>query len=772
MIVPGLAMAQVQQYSDMPVGGIDFVLDTPEGGVADQRALRAQMKTKVDARFSQLEFDDDLKRLSEDYDRVEPTLDVHQGKIYLTIKLAPRPTVNEVIFEGNERISTKKLRKELALKPDAIFDRHTFNIDFNKLRELYTKKGFFEAELSYRIEPVAGANKVNIVVTISEGRTGHIRGIAFEGFTKKEKSELLEEIHTKKRFALTSWMTQKGVYHEEMVEQDRYTVLNYLHNEGYADADVEVVVTQAPDGRGIVVTFIAERGEPYNFGRATFEGNTLFTDEEVQERIVFKPGERYSPESVREAVKWMTDLYGAKGYIDAVVDYEPRLVPEERAYDVHFIITEGRQCRIGMVRVFGNRNTEERVILHETRLIPGEVFDLRRLEQTEAVLKNIGYFETVNVYATRSPQETEIGPDYRDVHIEVEEAATGNFGVFGGASTDENVFAGVELTEKNFRWRGLRELPRRGPAALRGGGEFLRARANFGKGQTSYTLSWTKPFFKDTCWVVGFDLDRSINGLKSDDYQVRKSGFSLRADYPINRFVRFGTHYRFRYEDVHLKHKDRASEQLREQARNQGTISALGTTLAYDSVDYWHTRGLQSLFTSELATHPGKFNFLALSYLNVFYYPVIERIIFKARWDSRFVQPLFDTGRTNIPLGERLFLGGEGSVRGYRPYSLGPQFEGNMDDPKGGLSSMLVSAELKRCIVPRIDGFVFVDGGYVSGKVFYVDTFRWSVGFGARIDVMNGVPLIVGLGYPLNVAREDKNKDIVRNFFFSIGGRF
>ncbi len=765
-----MADAQIQQYSDMPVGGIEFVWNAPGKSTLEQRTLLAQMNTKVGVKFSQLDFDEDLKHLSEEYDRVEPSVSVRSGEIYLTIKLTPRPIVHELVFEGNERISSKKMKKELDLKTGAIFDRHTFNVDFNKLRDLYTKKGFFEAELSYRVEPIKGMSAVDIIVTVNEGRTGHIRGLGFTGFSRKEKQELLEEVHTKKRFALTSWMTQQGTYHEEMVEQDRFVVLNYLHNKGYADADVRVDVTEAPDGRGIIVTFFANRGERYSFGQSTFDGNTLFSDEEVQERIIFKKGEPYSPEQIRDTVKWINDLYGAQGYIDATANYEPRLVPEERAYDVHFTITEGRQCKVGMVRVFGNRNTQERVILHESRLIPGETFDLRRLEQTEAVLQNIGYFETVNVYAVQSPQEVELGPDYRDVHIEVEETATGNFGVFGGASTDENVFAGVELVEKNFNWRGLFNMRGRGPAALRGGGEFLRARANFGKGQTSYTLSWTKPFFKDTCWVVGFDLDRSINGLKSDDYRIRKSGFSLRADYPINRFVRFGTHYRFRYEDVTLKNKDQADEQLQEQAKNQGTISAFGTTLAYDSVDYWHTRGLQSMLATEVATHPGKFNFFSFSYLNAFYYPLIERIIFKGRFDARFIQPLFDTTSPGIPLGERLFLGGEGSVRGYRPYSLGPQFAINKDEPKGGLSSMLLSAELKRCIVPRVDGFAFVDGGYVSGNVWTVSEMRWSVGLGARIEVMNGVPLIIGLGYPLNVKRGQH--DDVRHFFFSVGGRF
>ena len=45
---------------------------------------------------------------------------------------------------------------------------------------------------------------------------------------------------------------------------------------------------------------------------------------------------------------------------------------------------------------------QTRVIFHEILLVPGEVFNIEKLQKTEERLRNIGYFKHVNVYAVKS----------------------------------------------------------------------------------------------------------------------------------------------------------------------------------------------------------------------------------------------------------------------------------------------------------------------------------------------------------------------------------
>ena len=51
---------------------------------------------------------------------------------------------------------------------------------------------------------------------------------------------------------------------------------------------------------------------------------------------------------------------------------------------------------------------------------------------------------------------------------------------------------------------------------------------------------------------------------------------------------------------------------------------------------------------------------------------------------------------------------------------------------------------------------------------FQIDTLRLSYGFGARVEMLNRVPIVLGMGFPVNPS----GKSEVRKFFFSMGGQF
>lgn len=165
------------------------------------------------------------------------------------------------------------------------------------------------------------------------------------------------------------------------------------------------------------------------------------------------------------------------------------------------------------------------------------------MEATEIRLQNVGYFSNVNVYAVRTEEESCLKGNYRDVHIEVEEKQTGRFGVFFGYSTVESLFGGVNITESNFNSPIGSLFSRNGPG-LRGGGEHVNITASIGQKTTSYGLGWTKPYFMDSRWSVGFDIEKSTNSYISSDYDIKSIRYNLRATRPINAFTRFGVHYR------------------------------------------------------------------------------------------------------------------------------------------------------------------------------------------------------------------------------------
>lgn len=771
------SLLALDPYDNKKVGKLEIIVesDNPHASY-DTTSLLHQLKTRVGEAFSQTDFDSDLKLLSEQFDRTEPRVSQIDHELHILIMAWPKPLISKIEWKGVKHVSERSLDKELGIEKNTLFDRGKFNQGLNKVKDFYYKKGYFQAEVTYTTQKVEKLDAITITITVNEGRSGHVNKIIFTGFTPDEKKEIQQMMLTKKHNVLLSWLTGQGKYRDEVIEHDQMTILNYLQNRGYADAQVKIVLPKEKDNK-LAIEIIAHRGPVYHFGKVTYEGNTLFTDQEITKKLLIHDGALYSPDQMRDTAQAIKDLYGQKGHIDTQVTFEAYLRDQSPIYDVHYQIEEGQEYKIGMIRIFGNKQTESHVILRESLLIPGEVFDSRKLKATQSRLENIGYFKSVNVYSVRSEEDAALGPNYRDVYIEVKEDSTGSVNLFLGASSKNDVYGGLELTERNFNHRGFPHFSK-----LRGGGEYFHIKGTLGAKQQSVLVSWMDPYFQDSLWRLGVEGSWTNSWLQSDDYSIKTYGASIFTSYPISPYFTFGSKFRSRYGDVDTD-KDLGIDGKRIEKRSDGWILAVGPSLSFDNTDnaFKAHRGLRSNLDAELAsavnhgTHFAKSNFV-----NALYIPVHRKTTLKTRLDFHYIFPL-NTGSNKIPLQERYFLGGEDTVRGYKPYILGKHFRKDVDhhgskkhhgketdDPMGGVSAFLFSLELSQSLLPVFDIFTFFDAGSVTLHTFAMSQLNMSIGVGARLELMHKLPFMAGIGYPMNAERH-KDK---RNFFFSMGGQF
>ena len=765
------SMSLLASDASRRVANIDIIMhdiSSSDYDSFDEEVMYKRIKTQENTPFSQLIFNEDLKNLSSEYEKVESDIQYLKDGVHIRLDIWPKPIIEKIYWEGNENITVKKLKREFDVKEGDIFDIEDFNDDVFELKKFLLKEGYFESDIEYKIFRIPETNKVDITIKIHEGHVGKISGISIFGVGKEERKEICDLMITKKYNFLISWITHEGIISKELLERDEFTLTYFFQNRGYADAQVTIKVLENPEksNRVIVKVFI-DKGAKYHFRNVSFSGNTLFTNRQIKDVLTIRNRESYSPENIRNSARNIMNLYGTKGYIESNVDINVRIIDDNNEYDVDFVIEEGEQYRVGMIKTFGNTTTKQSVILHETLVVPGEVFNINKLDSTEERIRNIGYFEDVNVYTTRT-NDKELGNNFRDVHIDVTETKTASTKFFVGISSGKSVNGGIELTELNFNYKGLPRIFEDGIYAVRGGGEAARLRFSVSEKEQSCLLSWTKPYFLDTPWIIGFDVEREINRMQARDYEIKSLGGGLYAGYDINDFLRFGWHYRLR--NGQIKITGNVTDIMREEARNNGIVSASGVSLNYDSTDHplAPTKGLKSQLKTEYAGLGGRFHFWSLGYTNSLYYSLWKDGTFKYRFDLNFLTPLGSTTYETIPLGERLYLGGDGSVRGYRSYMLGPKFSSG--DPRGGLSTALGSFEYQHRFTPRFSLFAFTDTGIISEKKFHinVNNFRFTAGVGARLSIINNIPITLGLGFPIG---KYTSSDINR-FFFSIGGNF
>ncbi len=764
-----LAADQGAHYEQQRVQKITIILDQ-EGTESKDDKLKSRLKTKEGALFSQDEFDEDLKTLAKEYDRIEPKIDTEHGGLDITLHIWVKPTIKSIIWQGNKEITQEKLSNELGIRPGQIFDRQSFNKAFHKIKTYYLKKGFFESELDYTIHQDAASKEVDIHISIKEGRSGKIDKIAFHGVTKKEKDEILELIFTKTYSLFTSWLTDEGTLNPEVLRHDELTIVSYLQNEGYADAKVHISTKDAKKKDRIIVDINVDKGSLYHVSEVALHGNSVVPADQILQKISLKAGSVYSPEKLRQSVSAIKDLLGSRGYIDAQIIPDTKLIESKKEYSINFQIVEGSRFRVGLIKVFGNQRTDTPVILHEILLTPGEIFDSTMLQKSEERLRNIGYFKNVNIYAVKTSRGGQ-NVHFRDVYVELEEnPSTGSFNFFLTFNSTEKLSGGVSANETNFNSKGLLTLFSKGFKGLRGGGEYLSGSVTVGQKQLVYSASWTKPYFMDTPWIVGIEASKMRNSYSARDYSIKAYSAQVFADYPINAFMKAGVACRVKHSFITLKHmsRDHHKRELERESKNGGLISSIGPHISYDSTDHPQlpTRGLRSTFAFDYAY--GDHHFLKASYINSYYWKPYQYGQVRLRGNVQFIQTIGDTDPRDLPLDERFYLGGETTIRGFLYNRVGPKFRDTYHTPRGGMSSILMSAEYDQYLFKKLDAFVFFDAGNVYFRQHYLGTLRCSAGYGIKLKIFGNAPIMIGLGYPLN----PQNKRDVKKFFFSLGTAF
>lgn len=747
----------------------------PPGMSFNARAVRSRLRTKIGNYFSQTEFDQDLKALAEEYDQVQPELCIENREIYLTLNIWLKPSIRTITFCGNERVDSRSLLKEMDIREGETFNRETFIESFQKIKRLYLRKGYFEAELDYELIPVGNGEQIDAVINICEGRAGKIYDIQIEGLSSCERSALLDLMITKHYNFLFSWMMPgRGCYNPEMIDHDRMQIINYFQDLGYADANVDICIEEAPRNDRVILVICVDKGPLYTIGNMSMTGNCLFTNVEIWSQFTFGIGSHFSPAEVRETTQRLADLYGKRGYADAGIEMQFSVRPDCPIYDLQLIINEGEQYKVGLVKVIGNCTTNTNIILHENLMCPGKIFNTKKLQGTETRLLNTGYFSAVNVYALDSQIADQSGCKYRDVFIEVDETDTGNVNLYLGFSSLEQLFGGVEINEHNFNISGITQVFSRGPKALRGAGEYANAKINIGDLENDYHIQWSKPYFMDTPWVIGVEGNKDNNRVLSRGYMVKTYGGAAHATYISNDYLKTDIYYRARHTRITIE--PGATLSLQEEATRDGLLSSIGIAFIYDSTNSPRrpTNGLRSRFLTEYTGVGGDFEYLKFSYLNSYYYPIMRNTVLKFRYDFQFTTTFGKSAFEEVPLSERFFLGGVTTVRGYRNYVIGPKYAPLQ--PKGGLSSILLTEEVQYTLwdAPFVDLFAFCDAGMVTLQEFSFSGFAASVGIGTRVEIMRNAPVMFGYAWPIHPSEvlNGQNINNAERFFFQMGATF
>ena len=724
----------------------------------DRSVVLSNMRTTIGQPYSLPAVDEDVRNLYATglfvnlriYD--EPMAD----GVKVVVVVQAKPTIRDVEITGCKEIKEKRIRKEMKTKAGEALSEQKVADDSRKVLDYYRTKGFHQAQVEYKIDVNEQAGRAVVKYTIKEGPQAWVRDVNFAGVTVFKTEELRKLFKTRKKNWL-SFLNKSGLLKEDDFKEDQKKLKEYYQKHGYIDMQIQDIAYVYPEPEAIDVKITVFEGIQYHVGKINFDGNKLYTRDQVLARMKMKETGVFSPQGLDADVKAIKDLYGEKGYIDANVMPQRQPNIESGKMDLVYKMDEGGQSFVEKIVIQGNNRTKDKVLRRELALAPGEVYDSVKSDASKKRLENLGYFSKVDISAEDSSV-----PNRKNMVVTVEEQRTGSvtFGV--GFSTVDSVLGFVELSQGNF---DIANAPN-----FTGGGQKFRTRLQYGLKRRDFIISWTEPWFLDRQLSFGFDLFYNDSQYQSSLYDMTRYGGAIRLGKALNQFWRVGL--RYQAENIGITNMDDGVSQTLRQEAGWRTKSSMTATVTYDSRDdlFLTRKGEKVEFSAEGAGGPllGDTDIWKLEVDAAKYFKLPYDLIFSASGTTA-VEDSYN-GSQRVPLFDRYFVGGSRSVRGFENRSIGPRDSNG--EPIGGGTMAYGNLEVTYPIIDRVRGAVFVDGGFNNAGVFNysLHDFDIGTGMGLRLNLPIG-PLRLDIGTPVMTDGTSGKIGSIK-FHFDVGYQF
>jgi outer membrane protein insertion porin family len=701
----------------------------------------------------------------------------------LVVKVVEKPTVQDIRIEGNDELSGEDLREQVEVKRYAILDTAAVRKSIKKMQEKYVEKGFYLAEITYRMEDRPD-NQVILVFVVDERAKVQVRRITFLGNEHVPREDILPYMQTQEGSYL-AFLSSAGTYKEEAFQRDLQAIQAVYLENGYVNAKVgKPSVKLSPDRTFLFISIPIEEGEQYTIGKVDFSGELLGMKPFLPPLLQSSPGQLFQRSKVGHDLFAVGDFYKDLGYAYVNVVPVTNVDPKSRTLDLAFEVQPGQKAAFERIEIQGNAKTRDKVIRRELRIFEGDQYSASAIKFSKQRVTALGYFEAVEITTKRGSAEDRIV-----AVVEVKEKATGTFQIGAGFSSYENFILTGQISQNNFL----------------GWGQTLSLQVQWSSLRQLGQIQFVEPYFFDSNFTFAFDLYANENLYAT--FVRRSIGGSLTWGYQLSGLASIWPWARnlddLRLFTTYTLERIRVTSALYDlllyNRFRSGTTSAIRLALQWDRRDNRLTPTSGFYVSAALDVAPP---ILAPESLfgqdvNLFYRETLE---------FRLYQPIFAglTGRFRllmgvvrgwdaehpVPISELYYVGGINSVRGYRLYSISPvALVGQRPAPDSGLQYLAVGGnkqlvlnfELEYPIVEKmgIRAVVFFDLGNAFSPGVYNDlAVPWSLykawGFGFRWFSPIG-PLRFEWGFPLNRRRNPVTGayiDAPVDFQFTIGTFF
>lgn len=677
--------------------------------------------------------------------------DIHtdlSDKGILTFHFTEKPVISRIELEGWKSDDEDIKKDVLQIKKGALYDPKKLEEAKQRIIDAISKEGKVDTVVEIKTEHLDNGS-VKVTFIVNEGETILIEKLRFSGVHALTPGTFDEFIANKEhQFMGWFWGRNDGKMMLDQLEYDPLRIRDVYMQYGYLDAKVDRPFARVDfDNYEADMSYQVSEGEPYTTKSISlYQKHPVIKESYLRDALQLQTDEHFNIKTFREDSERIKTLIADMGYAYVQVLPDLRKDKENHTVDVVYRIVPGDKVHIRNVIVSGNTRTLDRIVRRELYLGPGDLYSLTDLKDSRNALGRTGYFESSTIEEKRVDEQT------MDLVVKVKEAPTGSIQLGGGYGSYGGFMLSLSVNDRNIFGSGIN----------------VGVQAERSQRGNNYAFNIANPRLNDSDFSGNFSL--FYNDFEYNDYSTHSDGVTLGSGHRFSRFITGSLNYTYSnvdYYDVNL------SQYTEDQQRffESYSKSAVSVGMTFDNTDDYYVarEGWLISQTFERGGLGGDANyFKSMSRLNK--YSGLEPYIgfdLIFRYKSHYYLAR-DTGY--LPLAERFYMGGIGSVRGYESYSM-PYYINEKTGEYvriGGKQTFANSFEFSFPLVPkaRMRLTTFLDWGWI-GSESLSEFSRGGYGFGLEWYSPMG-PLQLIFSKPINPQPNDRTS----YFEFTMGQRF
>jgi len=718
--------------------------------------------------------------------------------VFLELQLIDLPELKDVKIEGVKKSKFEEIIKDNKLQAGAKVTENLITTTKNYLENKYKKQGFLNAKVNIITTEVIDSvqkSRVNMLLTINKDNKIKVKNIVFNGAEKLKSKKLRKAMkNTKKKNPIR--VLKRSKYIEADYKEDLVSLIDKYKEKGYRDARIISDSIIKNDDNTITLSINLEEGEKYTYGKINFLGNTVYTDQQLNQILGIKEGDTYNGVELDKRIaddskpdaNDLTNLYQDVGYLfSSITPIE--VSADGNVIDMEIRVIEGKPAYFNNVTVTGNDKTNDHVIYRELRVRPGQLYSKSNVVRTVRELGQLGFFDAQQIvpnFINPSPTDGTL-----DMEFSVVERGSSQIELQGGYGGG-GFIGTLGLSFNNFSIKDIFKKEAYKPVPM-GDGQKLSLRLQASRFFQTYSFSFSEPWLggkKPVQFSTSISHTKQFlfnpitrNADKSRRFNITgvSVGLAKRLTVPDNYFtlsqaLSFQLYDLKNYNTGLFTFGDGSSKNLaytiglsRNNTFNDPIYPIGGSNFnvsakfsfpysAVNGVDYKALKEERDDLTEDLANDPTNtdasdriaeidqerfkwLEFYKVTFNGEWYTKIVGDLVLRPKIEFGFLGA-YNNDRGLIPF-ERYFLGGDGlgsysldgresiALRGYPNQSLSSQ--------DGGTIYNKFSLELRHPITlgaqAKIYGLLFLEGGaaFDNFKDYNPFNLNRSAGLGIRL---------------------------------------